>query len=142
MRFHQTWRYAVIRKRHACILYMVCRMRMLWKPQDCTNSASREYVCQTKKCSSDHIGACVKRDPSSPACMIQDVTGVYERDMARAEDRPDRSTREVSFTVNVPYWTSWRVMKNYTLTMQIKCKLCYLQITHHLSNFHFGFYNS
>ncbi|GBM85314.1 hypothetical protein AVEN_95935-1 [Araneus ventricosus] len=34
---------------------------------------------QTKNCSSDCIGVCVKRDPLSPACIMQGVAGVCGR---------------------------------------------------------------
>ena len=47
---------------------------------NCRGRFSREELCQTKRCSSDCIGACVKRVPSFPACKIQDVTGVSGQD--------------------------------------------------------------
>ena len=35
---------------------------------------------QTDKCSSDWISDCVKRDPSSPTCIIQDLIGMCNGD--------------------------------------------------------------
>ncbi|GBN07981.1 hypothetical protein AVEN_110780-1 [Araneus ventricosus] len=66
-------------ERRTCILCIVLRMGMLWKPKDCTGSVSREDKCQTEKCSINCIGACVRRDPLSPAYMIQGVSGVCGR---------------------------------------------------------------
>ncbi|GBO22144.1 hypothetical protein AVEN_150025-1, partial [Araneus ventricosus] len=54
-------------------------MGMIWKPKDCRGSVSQEDTWQTENFSSDCIGACMKRDPLSPACMIQGVAGVCGR---------------------------------------------------------------